>query len=207
MNANIPESCEILLVCEGRGDVAFLQAIAGRADVAATPIPVAGRSNFRRDVRIISLNPRFQDLRAFGVILDADDSAERTLAEINGVLRDFFGAGENFLRHGDVKPLQSGVFAGAFVMPDGEKSGELEDLLLESASPEMMECVSAFRACARPDAGGAEKKKSKQSVQTIISGLPEYCEDLNVALKKGHIDLDSAAFEGLRDFLRKLAAA
>ena len=212
MNLKISANCEVLLMCEGGDDSAFLAALARHLRIgAAHSIPIDGKPNFRGDVKAVSRDPHFPNLRAFGIVLDADDSAERTLAKINGALRDFFGAGENFLKHGEVKPIESGDFAGisagAFVIPDGESSGELEDLLLEAASPEMVKCIADFRVCTRPDAGGVEKKKSKQSVQTLISGLPEYCEDLNVALKKGHIDLDSAAFEGLRDFLRKLAAA
>ena len=212
-NLAIPAGCRIVLICEGRGDAAFLAAMARHLKVDnARAIPVMGSPNFRDQVEAVSNIENFEGVRAFGIVRDADDSPARTLAEINGVMRDFFGAGANFLKHGEVKRPESGEFStvsfGAFITPDGQRGGELEDLLLESAReshPQIMDCVGKFLDCANPD--GKPKKESKKAVQALISGFPEYCEDLNVVLKKKLVNLDDGAFAGLREFLRKLADA
>ena len=213
-NREIPKGCQTLLICEGPGDAAFLGAMGRHMNLGARAIPIGGRSQFRDNIRAVPNDPNFSALRAFGIVRDADDSAARALDRVNGALRDFFGAGANFLKHGEVKRLASGKFAqlsaGAFVLPDGEERGELEDLLLESAReshPDIMECVKDFRACARRNKDAEAGKESKKAVQALISGFPAYCEDLNVALKKRFVNLDSGAFSELRDFLRKLAAA
>ena len=214
-NLAIPDGCRVVLVCEGRGDAAFLAAMAHRLKMNdAHAIPVMGKSNFRAKIEAVSDIENFEELRAFGIVRDADDSPARALAEINGIMRDTFSAGENFLGHGEVKRLESGehagIFAGAFVMPDGERGGELEDLLLESARkrhPEIMDCVGEFRHCVRSNAGGEWKKESKKALQSLLSGFAEHCPGLNTALEQGIINPDDDAFAGLREFLRKLAGA
>ena len=214
MKSRIPADCEVLLVCEGGWDVAFLREMARQAGLAAAfPVEVGNKRDFRASVvrKTFLLDPNFPQLRAFGVVLDADDSAAGTLDQINEVMRVCFGAGANFLGHGEVKRLESGEIAvGAFVMPDGKRGGELEDLLLESARkrhPEIMDCVDEFRRCVRSNAGAGSKKDSKKALQSMLSGFAEHCPDLSVALREGVINPDDDAFAGLRDFLRKLAEA
>ena len=217
MNTAIPDGRKTLLLCEGGWDVAFFKAMAGHMSLGGEmfSFPIGGRDEFRPGkINAFVRDPRFHEIRAFGVVLDADhcgdDSAKRTLAKINEALRVCFDADANFLGHGEVKPLKSkGISVGAFVMPDGRVSGDLEDLLLKSAREnhaDIMKCVDAFRVCARPDAAGAGKE-SKKTVQTLFSGLPKYCPDLSVAMREKVINLDSDAFAELRDFLQKLTAA
>ena len=216
MKNGIPKNCEILLVCEGGWDVAFLKAMATQMELAAHPVSVENKQNFRpRIVGNIKNDPNFRQLRAFGVILDANDNgdnpAERTLDQINEVMRVCFGANANFLGHGEVKRLESGDLAvGAFVMPNGKCDGELENLLLGSARkrhPEIMGCVGKFRDCVRSNAEAEWKKESKKALQSLLSGFAEHCPDLSAALKQGIVNPDDDAFTELREFLRKLADA
>ena len=243
MNTNIPDGCKTLLLCEGGWDVAFFKAMAGRMGMGDRVFPrsIGGKGECSPSkINAFSLDPRFHEIRAFGVVLDADhrgdDSAARTLAKINEVMRVCFDSDANFLGHGEVKPLKSGEFpglsVGAFVMPDGKSPGELEDLLLKAAwesHPEIMECVDAFRACARSVSDDEVRKEAKKAVQALAAGLPECrfalmspgqgavqalfsgfpkeCADLNVALRETFINLDGDAFAKLRDFLQELAAA
>ena len=220
MNTAIPEGCKVLLACEGGWDVVFIRAMISHMQLPAMHArSIGGKSEFRASaVSVISMDPRFRELRAFGAILDADhdgdDPAAKTLAKINDVMRICLEANANFLGHGEVKPLKSGGFSGisvgAFVMPDGKTPGELEDMLLESvrkSDPKTMNCVDAFRECAHPNANAKAEKESKKMLQAFLSGLSEHCPDLNVALKKKAVNLDDDAFVGLRNFLQKLAAA
>ena len=135
MNVAIPEGCKVLLACEGGWDVVFIRAMISRMKLSAMhACNIGGKSEFRASaVSVISMDPHFRELRAFGAILDADhdgdDSAAKTLAKINEVMRGHFGANANFLGHGEVKPLKSGNFSGisvgAFVMPDGKNAGRI----------------------------------------------------------------------------------
>lgn len=215
----IPAAAKTLLVCEGGWDVAFVKAVCAHMGLAEIfVIAVGGKDMFRQiHVRDIVMIPQFEDLQSFGVILDANggkDGAKRTLAQINEVTRACMGAPPRFLKHGDVKPLKSGEFAGmslgAFVMPDGKAPGEMEDLLLQSVEkshPKVMECVDEFLKCARPKPDAATDKESKKAVQAFLAGLPEHCPDLNAALKENRIQLNDSAFTDLRAFLQKLAEA
>ena len=212
----IPEGCEVLVVCEGRWDVVFLEEMYKHLGLRATPVSIGGKGNFHsRSILSICQDPRFRRLRAFGAVLDANGSASKTLSTVNGVLRSCLDVKPNFLQHGEVKPLESGRFfkinVGAFIMPDGKNSGELEDMLLASireSHPKIMNCVDTFRACVEREANGKLNKETKKALQTFISGLVDHYPDLNVALKKGVvIDLESHAFTEIRNFLRTLATA
>ena len=244
MNFSIPNGCKALLLCEGDRDAAFLKAMAAHVGVEQHMFvhALGGKQAFRPSkVEVVTVkDPNFESVRAFGGVLDADREgdapAAQTLQQINNVMRCCFRPNAPPLAHGEVKPLESGEFpglsGGAFVFPDGKNAGELEDLLLESAReshPEIMDCVDAFRACARSVADDEVKKEAKKAVQALAAGLPEYrfalmspgqgavqalfsgfqkeCADLDVALRERFIDLDSSAFEKLRGFLRDLAAA
>ena len=215
----IPPDAKTLLVCEGGWDVASVRAMCAHMGLAEMFVfAVGGKNMFRKiHVRDIVMGREFKKLRAFGAILDANggkNGAKRTMAQINEVMRACVGAPPQFLKHGDVRPLKSGEFAGmslgAFVMPDGKSPGEMEDLLLrsvEKSHPKIMGCVDEFLKCARPKPDAATDKESKKAMQAFLAGLPEHCPDLNAALKESRIQLNDSAFADLRAFLQKLAKA
>lgn len=216
---SIPDDCNVFLVCEGGWDVAFLNAILERLRLErVTVFAIEGKSNFReRYINNIIKHPNFPNLQSFGIILDANgdqtDSVNQTLTQINQVLRVCFGTGNNFIKHGEVKPLKSKEFSpmsiGAFIMPDGSNLGSLEDLLLKATKkshPEIMNCADQFLNCVKSASNSKMKKISKKSMQAFYAGLSEHCPDLNVALRHKHIDPDDDAFADLRRFLQALSA-
>ena len=211
---SIPNDCEVLLVCEGKSDAAFLRAMSEHMGLTTAPKPIGSKSEFRPSkLKNIKLDPNFPKLRGLGMVLDADNSADQALAKVNEVLRIVLDTKPNFLQHGRIKPLESeespSTQVGAFIMPDGENPGALEDLLLRSvreSHPEIMVCVDEFQACADQGTESNSRKKSKQSMQTFLSGLAEYYPYLSVALREHIIDLNRDAFADLRNFLQALSA-
>ena len=228
----IPPECKILLLCEGRSDVDFFKALTRhmfgkKGNLEAVNVErMGGKPGLRASIDAVKQEiPRCPDFRALGIVLDADHAkapaegsesipedtpAQRTLDLINEELRGVFGESEKLLGHMDIEPLTEEISVGVFVMSGDGESGELEDLLLKAAGdkhPEIMKCVKEFRACAELVAKDRTKKEAKQAVQTLISGLRGYCRDFESALNWGMVDFDNAAFDELRDFLRKLAVA
>ena len=78
VNNAIPEGCKVLLACEGGWDVVFIRAMISRMKLPAMhAYDIEGKSEFRASaVSVISMDPRFRELRAFGAILDADHDGD-----------------------------------------------------------------------------------------------------------------------------------
>ena len=213
-SVNVPD-CEVLLIGEGGDDVRFLAAIAKRAGISgAGSLNLGGRDNLATNLQIVGekLEDGDSGIRAFAVVLDADNSAASAMAKVNGGIARAFDAGEKFFKRPvEVKPLkfQGRTFAaGIFIMPGGKaKRGALEDLILKAAEENggaAFDCVREFRACAR-QAGAASGNESKSAAQALLSVLPEHCVNLGVAAEKSLLDFSSPAYSELKKFLQKLS--
>jgi len=122
---NITIEKDNLLLVEGRDEVnffgAFLKYIGVHDDVQI--IEVGGKDNFKNEFPALLLSPNFSAVRKYGIVRDADDSADNTFQSVIGMLS----------RHNQPVPKAPGeiissddITAGIFIMPGNSGTGSVE---------------------------------------------------------------------------------
>ena len=202
-----------LLWCEGPHDYAILRRLVVSENLTDwIRIEVLeGKPNLPTYLASLLLRPRFHDLRALGIVLDADEDARATMdsvtghLEANGLVRTSAHAS---IERGD---CSDGVTrtVGAFVTPDGVAPGAFESLLMRTVAPgPLLACVQDFVACVAPEVQHTRIAQwAKLEFHAWLAASQEPGILPGQALDAHIIDQGHAAFDDLKSFLRALAAA
>ena len=228
---DIPIDTEFLLLVEGEDDHRFFRRLCCHLELARYyPYKLNGKDKLDAVLkRLRGLLPPFDKLQSFAIILDADDSAQDTLQDVNKKLAKYYqGDFVPFGKNGDIVkfPKKRIQKVGLFIMPGLEyKQGALEDLILQYIQKEhptlkgLSSCVEKFQACRDgtiPQSWRPDKHKQKRALQAYLSMLPEHAVYVGDALgqdiasdsgeQQSFVNFDSPIFKELRDFLRDCAS-
>lgn len=203
-----------LLWCEGPHDFAFLRRMLGYLGVSEHLVRVEvfeGVPLISTYLTTLSLRPGFADLKAPGIVRDADEEASAALSSVRSHLE----------RNGLSVPDSHGLLTnglsfdghsrsvGVFIAPDGETPGALETSYLRAvgAGP-LVNCVRDFMQCVSPH---VEHSRVAQFAKVEFHAWLATCPQPGIlpgqAMDANYIDRNSAAFGPIRDFLTQLAAA
>jgi hypothetical protein len=204
-----PVTSRCVLLVEGDDEKRFFEALVKHMGLQVGQDiefrRVEGTGNFKAQFQAFLNDPGFNHVTAYGLIRDADDSAQRALTKLQGILRSF----------GHPCPTAHATFAydatnmlkvGIFIMPGKMSQGMLEDLCLESVQnhaimPFVDEYTFRVKQTMKAD---APKNESKAKMQTFLAGMKECVPHLGIAAGKGYWNFDSAALDELRAFILEL---
>jgi hypothetical protein len=209
-NAAIPAIVEPhLLLVEGRDEQGLLACLLDHIGLPSVQtIRYDGITNLRRYLRVLQADSRFPEVTAVGVLRDADASAERALQSVCDALSQVLGtpsikAHAEFVQHGSLQ-------TGAFILPDGQSPGMLEDLCLlpvRVSDDRAMRCVDEYIACLQGELGEDETQRalSKRRLQVFIASRPKPSLRIDIAAEAGYWHFEDPVWDPLKQFLRDLA--
>ncbi len=193
-----------LLLVEGTDDKRFLAAMLKKLQIDNVQIePYHGTDELLKILRILKKRPNFNMLSTIGITKDADDkSVENIFKTINTHLKenDFSRPSSlaNFSNEGHPK-------IGVFVLPDCERTGELEELFIDALpNSEILQCINQFVECCKTNKHLIHKP-AKTRFYTWLAVQKEPHLDLWVAGNRNYFDFDHIAFKKLRKFLEDLS--
>lgn len=142
-----------------------------------------------------------QTVKSLGIVRDAEISAESAFQSVQSALRN-----ANM-----IVPNAPGVKAdgspsvSVFILPDNQSGGMLETLLCRTfENTPMNGCIDDFLDCAGDETGERLRRPEKSRAHAYIATTPEPQVSVGVAAQRGYWNLDHAAFDGVRRFLRSL---
>ena len=204
---------ESLILVEGNDDAFFISALLRYLGIEANHVgitPFRGTPQLEITIRTIAKHPSVTAglIKNIGIIVDADKSCESASKAINDSLAKI---GWNIPDLGKVVDSGKGCRIGSFVIPNCSNQGDLESLLLGTASqctllPVADGFIQAARQKANSEGLSLRGSVSKRIAQVYIAGKSiELKRGAGLAAHDGGIfDLNSPDLDLLKDFLRSL---
>lgn len=217
MKDNLEIKSTRLLLVEGNDECWFFIQLLQFLGLNQNPSPldlqvidIEGRTRFSSSLSILAKYPDFNKVKVVGFVRDAEDNLANSsytsmASAIKKSLPDF-----PIPAIGTVTK-NNGFACGVFIMPNNIDKGMLEDLCIDSVKSEPLYgyanqyVMSAYGLLSSSD----QKKYNthKAMVQTYLAGKPEIVNTLANAAKKNIWDFNNPVFDGIKDFIRKLAVA
>lgn len=191
----------VLLVVEGKEDVAFFGAIIKYLSLTNIQVKdIGGKTQLPTRLEEVSKQREFLDnIVVLGIIHDADNSSQSAFQSVSSALNK---AGL------PVPKKQLQVTSGAprvsvMIVPNGKSSGILEDVCLASITDEkVIVCVDQYFECV-PDKHKTHVLSKAQLQVYLAAKEPEL--RLGEAAEKGFWDWNHPAFDPIKDFLRQIS--
>lgn len=201
--------CQLLV--EGNDDRNFFESLLDRLELRHR-IDVQsydGRDRLSGFLHAFVNDRGFEDVRAIGIVRDADSSQDAAFKSIVDILSN--------LRHKkgvDLSiPTVPQQFAegfrsvGIMILADAEGHGMLESVILETLiNDPRWPCVERFIECLRSLSSDEIRHPEKSYVHAYLAGTASPHISVGHAAKRGVFDLDHAAFAEICDFLKRLAS-
>jgi len=149
--------------------------------------------------------------RAVGVLVDAEDRpAADAFASVSGAVAAAFGCPALPEHRLLVRRLGTPSRFGAFILPDGRRSGSLEDLCLSAqavAADPAMACVDAYLECVLPLVSDTTRAHTmKRRLHAYLTSRPQPGLTIGLAGRAGCWHFEDPVWEPLKQFLQELAA-
>ena len=199
---------DLLLLVEGRDEVnlfeKFVQHCLDDDAQSVQVLEVGGKDQFRRHLALIKTDARARpNLRAIGVVRDADDSARSSFQSVCDGIRSV--GYEPPGAHGEFSNAELPI--GVFIVPDGSRGGAIETLCRESVRAESAaNCVDEYLACLTRHAALRSRNEDKTFTHAYLAALEDPTARVGEGAQQGVWDFHSQAFEGLSRFIRALAS-
>ncbi|NSW55236.1 MAG: hypothetical protein HPY44_04440 [Armatimonadetes bacterium] len=215
-----------ILIVEGTHEQAFIEALLKvRQDDTDSPIdvlPLGGKTKLALTLEGLGEDPSFLDLykaqdsppARLGILRDADNDPEAAFQSVCQALQNArfpypgkpgeFVEGEFVLTETMLLPVRVGVY----IMPGAGKQGALEDLCWQAVkTTPQAACAEQFLDCLRERGVFAtpEHTLCKARAHAYIAAQADPEVHVGTAAKRGYWDLGSNAFDGLLDFIQRLA--
>ncbi len=140
-------------------------------------------------------------MTSIGIVYDSDDNPETAFQSVCTAIE----------KVGWIVPKQPLMPAGqnpkvtVMILPDANTTGMLEDVCLASVSENpAIKCVDVFFECIRQETSVFSKNLSKARVHAFLASRPEPDLRFGEATLRGYWDLESEAFNSIKNFLRML---
>lgn len=192
-----------LLIVEGNDDKNFFHALCKHSNVTNYRIKeTEGKSSYGSKISAIWKTYK-SSVNSIGVIRDANSDFNRAFQSVQTALRD-----------SDLpvpcKPLipainqNTGLRVNVFIMPNNERQGMLEDLLLQSVYENpAMACVNQYFSCL-DEIGFNPRMTSKARIQTYLAAQIKCGISIGVAASRGYWPFIRDDFKDIIDFLNNL---
>lgn len=195
---------ERLLLVEGKDEVEFFKSFFKHLNINNIQvIDMLGKTNFRDNIKLLSISPNIEIVKIIGAVRDADDSAQ---AAFNSLKDSFVKVNWNPADKPYIFSSKTPSI-GIFIMPGANQdNGMLEDLCLESINDcPRLKCVDDYIKCVESLGKEQLNKLSKRKILTYLASQKKFVRDLGLAAQKHIWDFDAQAFDELKAFLHRLA--
>lgn len=180
-----------LLLVEGIEEVRFWAALLkvhSRNDIQT--LAAAGKTRLATELSTIVQTPGFDDVRWLGVAQDADDNSGAAFDRIRSALR----AASLSVPNRPWEQIGSSPEVVAFVLPDGQNTGDVETLVWQAVQGEpAVPCVNAYFECLRT-VGMLPRQLSKARIHAYLASLNRPDQRLGEAAEAGVLPLNSPVF-------------
>ncbi len=193
-----------LIFVEGKDDKAFIEELLKEIKLDLQ-IRKAGRSKeLKQELKIISKDKNFSQLKKLLIICDAEQSKENTAISITNMVQDIFGE-----EPVDIDKESGGRF-GYLILPSSEEQGSLEDELFKTIDLEVRKKIENFVNEIQKLAFKKKHKLTYLSKYRIHCYIGYACND-KLYLKLQHAfknckAFDFNKFESLRNKILKFLA-
>jgi hypothetical protein len=192
-----------LVLCEGEDDAAVLHGICGAASIEGLSIEsIKGRSNLERVVRELPIRSDYSRgaIESIAIIIDAEEDAEASWQK----LRNAFRSGLDVRLPGQGELTDGKPRCGGFVVGMDAGVGMIEDVCLLSVRDEPgFHCLEEYFRCLA-ERTDVKTYHSKAKFRAWMASQSEYEAHVGRAAKLGFLNWGSAAFEPLREFLKRV---
>ena len=204
---------EVQLLVEGNDERNFFTALVGHLHLKSVQIQVLnGKDRLTESLETLAGTTGFRGVRSIGIVRDADHSADTSFQSVQTSLRNanqiigtWFGV-EFPVPHRPEERAGEGLSLRVLILPGGRANGMLETLLCRTFDgTHVDDCIGRFFECAQ-QAGISIARRDKARAQAYLATRLYPHVSVGVAAQKGYWDFDHDAFEGVRQFLRSLAA-
>lgn len=192
-----------LVICEGKDDEAVIKGLCQSAGIAGLQIErCEGRGGLAKVVEYVTIRPEFarREVESVAIVIDAENNEEASWAMLKDAV--FKGFGLSLERHEEF--IGDAPKVAGFVVSDGTGKGMIENLCLASVQdqPEYA-CLEQYFACL---AERTEKKEyhPKSWFRAWMACYTGHDLPVREAVKEGFFDWNKPAFDGLREFLRRV---
>ena len=203
---------QILVVGEGKGDLAFLKYLCQHRNLTDFQLEEAGGTGkFPIYLQGLSSRSNFDSLQRLLVVADNDDTPDESFKRIRGYLKKAdlpFPQEPLKIKRNHPDGLGTAVMMLPFKSATGSVKGCLESLLILAINdhkPEVKKCVDSYYDCV--SGNWTKFKEDKFRVRCSIAAM--WPEDPNFGLQfaldpaKNMIPLSHSSFDEVVDFLKK----
>lgn len=200
-----PESVShrILLVVEGKEEVALFDALAkhmGLLDIQTTD--TGGKLRLATKLELLKQDSGFGQVRAIGVVQDADRDHTGRFRSVCGALRRARLPAPDV----ELEPAGQTPFVVVLIVPGKGRPGALEDVCLEAIRNEpAMPCVESYFECLKRTGIREPRELSKAKTRVFLASKPKPDLRLGEACKENYWPFDHDAFTDLRTLLDLLS--
>ena len=192
-----------LLVVEGREEELFFGALIKHLELRHIQVMgIGGKTNLRRNLKALTLSPRFAEVIFLGVVRDANSDPGAAFQSIRDALHavNLPAPGRALAPTGDSPQVS------VMVLPEEGTPGMLEDLCLRAVvqDPALL-CVERYFECLQQKGLSLPDNMSKANVQVFLASRRKANLRLGVAAQAGYWPWDEEAFEQVRSFLQQMA--
>ena len=167
-------------------------------------IGVGGKEKIRTNVEIVLADARAMgiELSSVGVLRDADAHPTRAYQSVTGALRSLNLPVPD--SHGALTRGSPSV--GVFILPDGNSPGAVEDLCWKAVEDTPTgKCSEFYVECLEGSRALASKNVAKTLVHAYLAAQVDPSARVGEGALKGYWPFDHAAFDPLKEFVRRLA--
>ncbi|HGP6969329.1 TPA: DUF3226 domain-containing protein [Vibrio cholerae O1] len=212
MNTEKPLECKKIIFVEGDDDFHFLCNLLDVLGVKGVHVSkIDGKSKLKIALKTFTLLEDFTETQSIFIMLDADESFNRTKDSIIRTLHEIGIAAPQ--EHNDVC-MHENMKVAFFIMPGSDKNGALEDLILQHASKKaIFTHVNDFFSKVKENEDSIKREnpeykypcnEKKAKIQVYLSSNNLSDSRIGTSIKKKIIDIDDECFDEIKDFISKI---
>lgn len=201
MEKNLTIELPILLAVEGKDEVNFFETYFLKNGLKTVQVvDVGGQNQFKNLFPLLTKTPGFKNIRALGIIRDAETDPDAVSRSIK----------DQLVKSKLPSPQSPGIFedgpprVGYFVVPSFNRAGMLENLCIDSVqeTPKLLLAdILVSEAGSLPE---PPSNKPKAIVQAYLACMPEIVNSIGVAAKKDYWNFSADAFKEMFQFVAEL---
>lgn len=161
-------------------------------------VTVGGKGEFIAKIKGFKKTPKFTQRKTKGIlaIRDADDDFHVAEKEMTALFNSTFGIN---LKHGEIQE-KDGILYGFFLLPGTNRSGDLEELCLDTVTGKALEEQSAAFLSATEVT--PQDQFYKRKAQVYLAGFTgDLCRGAGLGFKKGKFDDQHETLQPIKDFI------
>lgn len=194
-----------VVMVEGADDARLVDALLQhlKCDPVIQIVAAEGKTQISARLRAIRAIEGFREVRALGIIRDADDNPQGAFQSVQGALR-----GASLPCPSKIGTLtQETPYVGVLIIPSDKEPGSLEDVCLKSLQGDKrMECIEQFINCVEKQQYLIRQPSKAQMAAFLAVHEERPGISLGVAASKGVFNFEHPAFDSLKEFLQVLAS-